>query len=128
MRKITYYSLVKEEHLRKTLFLGTLKALLGLILMFFSFIPGLLLIGWGLIPYRKLKKLQDHPEPLHLTEEHLIWKKDYIPLCTIERMEYFEGEKFGIILFLKERTLFLPYFSKRTFTELTESHLDSGLD
>lgn len=124
MDTITYYSTVKAEILKKSLFNGTLKATLGLLVMFTGFfIPGILLIGWGLIPYRKLKKLENNPYTLHLTESHLILqtKKRYIlPLKEIQKIEYIEGLPFGILITTKERTLFAPYFSKRTFTDLTE--------
>lgn len=127
MHTLTYYSTVKADVLKKSLFWGTLKATLGLLVMFFGgpflFIPGVLLIGWGLIPYRKLKKLENNPYTIHLTETHLILrtkKSTAISLNEIEKMEYVDGMPFGILITTKERTLFAPYFSKRTFTDLTE--------
>lgn len=130
MQEITYYSLVKPDVLRKTLFVGTAKAVVGLLLMFFGgpffFIPGILVIGWGLIPYRKLKKLEHNPYALILTEKGIVLqtkKRVFIPNEDIVKMEYIDGTPFGILITLKERTLFAPYFSKRTFDDL-----QSGLD
>lgn len=128
MQKITYYSQIKPDLLKKALFTGTLKAFFGLIIMFFGgpflFIPAVLIIGWGLIPYRKLKKLEANPYTLHLTEDNLILvtkKTSVIPLDAIQKFEYIDGLPSGILIFLKERTYFAPYFSKRTFYDLTES-------
>lgn len=127
MQKITFYSIVKDDVVKKALFLGTLKATFGLILMFFggpfAFIPAVLCIGWGLIPYRKLKKQQTIPNTLDITEDfirlNLTGKKSKIILLDqIKKLEYVENQ--GILFFLEESSLFAPYFSKRVFDEINE--------
>ena len=126
MQKITYYSLIKEDLVKKILFQGTLKALLGMVLMFMGlFIPGILIIGWGLIPYRKIKKLQHHPDTIHLTQNHLLLKNATLARTDITKMEFIEGDRFGILIFLKDRSYFAPYFSRTVFEALTEQDEES---
>jgi hypothetical protein len=129
MQRLTFYSIVKDDIVNQTLFQGTIKATLGLILMFFGgpllVIPGLLCIGWGLIPYRTLKKQQVTPNTIDITDAFLKIslngkKPKFIPLNQIEKLEYLEDK--GILFFFDNTTLFAPYFSKRTFTQI-QSHL-----
>jgi len=114
----TFYGRVPPNLIKKTLLLGSLKGFLGLILLPFGgifFIAGLLLIAWGLIPYRQLKKLEQAPPTLTLTDQGLSYKvgekTTFFPLNDIQTIDYKED---NIII----QGISLPLFSEKTFHQL----------
>jgi len=114
----TFYGRVPPNLIKKTLLLGSLKGFLGLILLPFGgifFIAGLLLIAWGLIPYRQLKKLEQAPPTLTLTDQGLSYKMGekttFFPLNDIQTIDYKED---NIII----QGISLPLFSEKTFQQL----------
>ncbi|MDP1879461.1 MAG: hypothetical protein Q8K60_00810 [Parachlamydiaceae bacterium] len=74
------------------------------------FLIGIGFIAGGMIPYKKLSKLQLKPNELLVFSNHLEFyskgeKKLTIPLNSIDKIEYFENKNFyGIGLFLKHPT------------------------
>lgn len=152
-------SVIKEKLLRKALLKGTLIATCGLSLIviaafttfatylgLISFILGLGLIAFGLLPYKKLSKLQLNPHEIQNDGQNLLFIKGGKPLfkidlISIQKIEYVERNDLyglGIILKkpLKEKIkilqpqcpiqyyscegydLFLPYFLKNVVNEI----------
>lgn len=115
------YGRVPTIALQKALYWGSLKGFLGLILLPFGgliFVAGLLLIAWGLIPYRKLKTLSTSPPVITITDEGVTYfngtLQTFFPLSSIHSSEY------------KTDTIFLnstplPYFSEKSFYELKQA-------
>lgn len=139
---------------------GSLLAGLGASLLFFSgiFAPekilsrwgliifgiSMLFIGMGLIPYRRLQRLELKPDEIRVFEDRTLhyFKKGQecfaLPLADIQSVEWIDkGHIYGIGLRLKkvlpdlEETinrsqkkvgadLFLPFFSNRAYLELQE--------
>jgi len=136
---------VTTSLLKKSLFSGMVKASIGitLIVMTGTFLPlpqlqtwglpiffaSLLLIIIGLVPYKKLSRLQTNPYHLRIEEEKLILlSPKLIPLQTlpIDTMQEIShtthNHIYGITIILKDgEKHFFPYFSKRSFDELKES-------
>lgn len=111
-------------------------------------IVALLLITIGLIPYRRLTKLETSPDEIHCDDTFLFFirkgKPIYqIPLSTIDRLEYVEKDAlYGLCIWLKATEekikvfnpeiachqhpicqgadLFFPYFSERSCKEIQE--------
>lgn len=88
-----------------------------LILMF-----GLGLIALGLIPYRKLQRLEVRPNELVISEHGLIYYKSgelqwKLPFASIHSLSFQETAwHYGIALNVEGRfDLFLPYFTRRSF-------------
>lgn len=116
-------SSVSEPLLKKALFRGTAISATGVILLFIAgaFLPKALLItfglptliissmliGYGLLPYRKLSRLQMRPHELVWTESHLLFAKEGKPLLKIphsivEKLEYGENAKgYGLKISLR---------------------------
>lgn len=71
------------------------------------FILGIGFIAAGMIPYKKLAKLQLKPNELFVLPTHIEFysngKKNLtVPLSSIEKIEYYENKKiYGLSLFLK---------------------------
>jgi hypothetical protein len=95
-------------------------------------ILGLLLIAMGLLPYRKLSRLEMHPDTIVIRPEDTLQynvkgkKPVTIPLATIAKMEYIDiSNGYGILLYLKDpkRTIFCPYFSQNSYEELRQYSL-----
>jgi hypothetical protein len=124
---IIFYGRVEEKAVKKLLYQGTLKGALGLLLLPYSFILGALLIGWGFLPYNRLKALSNAPPTLHLTSEALTYlegkKKISFPLQEIKNVRY-DQEKIFVELSCKTIPL-PPFFSFKTFQEL-QGVLDSN--
>lgn len=118
------YSSIQPKLMKRSLFLGTGIAALGLlpICAAFLYLPpeklsswgliafclGIGLIGIGMLPYRRLCRLERHPHKLTLKgEESLIYSIGdkhvlCIPLSLISRLRYCEnGRNYGIGLDLK---------------------------
>lgn len=116
-------SSVKNSLVKKALFRGTFISASGVILLLItgSFVPkpllttlGLptllissMLIGYGLLPYRKLSRLQLRPHELRCDERHLLFAREgklllKIPVSSVEKIEYGEREeRYGLRISLK---------------------------
>lgn len=140
---MVFYTTVTDTVKRGALFRGTSIAAIGILIIAFSgaflspkqldvwglpiLLSGIFLIARGLIPYRKLCRLETAPNKITLSEEGLTLfegkKVHRVPLSEIERLEYTEKKGlYGICLYAKGGTLFLPYFSRRVLESLL-SHL-----
>lgn len=153
---------VDKELLRRVVLRGSLIAAVGLVLMLFgNGIPASRLSGWGagivllslalitlgLLPYRRLTRLQLHPNELTLSEEELLYTRQkaaplWIGRSSIATLRWLRhGELYGIAITLHppatrradlEREaarwrrlldcdLFLPYFSQESCSQLQNS-------
>ena len=92
------------------------------------FCTGMACISTGLLPYRKLTRLQLKPHAIHSHGDEWIFLRSgrpllKIPLCSLEKMTYIEKDKiYGLGLWLKcpivEKVKVLqPYFNYATFTK-----------
>lgn len=123
------------------LFLGSILAILGAALLLYSgialpvetlkkwgallFLISLGLIAAGLIPYRRLQKLELNPDQLVILEKGLIYKRAgvqewQLPFDSIQSIDYVDNPwRYGILLHIENRwDIFLPYFTKRSYEEL----------
>lgn len=130
--------------MRRTLWRGTLLAAAGALPILFSgvflkqdaladwgwliFLAGMALIALGLIPYRRLCKLEMNPNQLIIKDENFI---DYyvknklvmsIPIDSIANIDYIEkNQLYGIDITLKSnKKMFLPYFTQRTAQQVIQ--------
>ncbi len=122
---ITVFSTVKLPVLRKFLLLGTLSAGTGVIILTLAgmYIPPDYMVYWGtpillvagtliakgLIPYRKLSRMETKPDELLLVQDEYIQYMQNgnqiytIPLKMIEKLDYIEkGDNYGIGVYLKK--------------------------
>lgn len=154
-------SAVKSQAKRKALFRGSFLAGMGMLIMiagsvFLSrhqlslygiplFIAAITLVTIGMIPYRKLTRLENKPDEIHINQDHswVYYRKGKqileIPQGTIESMRYISQDQYGICLSLKKNPenkvkvyqpglrmshfgcdLFFPYFSERAFKQLAD--------
>lgn len=160
-------SSIKPALHRYVLFRGTSLAFIGAILLLYHGIfvraeelgsygflvitLGIGLIALGLLPYRRLTKLEKEPHEIWIIEDSSVCFRSRgknivsIPLNMIKKVEHLdEGREYGIALsmqpsFLDGRELqqiskkskgcdlFLPYFTKRSFDEL-QNHLDDTVN
>lgn len=127
------FSIVKVEVKKRLLFRGMFLAFTGVSLLIGmgtfadvemlsfwgipTFIVGVFLIGWGLIPYRNLTRLETHPHYLLLENNHLTFVSTHgnhvlVSYENIHAISYVETKnRYGIRLDLKEGDpLFLPCF------------------
>lgn len=160
----TFYCSIKTELMRKTLFKGSMIAGLGGIFILFGgvffdekslsswglplFFLAMGLIAAGMIPYRRLTRLEKNPHLVVVNERELVFfkqgKKTFtIPLESIDSISYcHSGDLYGIGIVIKKNPqkkviihsrlfdrkrfgcdLFLPYFSERSCREIS-THLD----
>lgn len=135
---------VSPSLLKWRLYLGSFLAGAGAFLLLFSsiylstsalekwgfliLILGLGLIAVGLIPYRKLQRLEIKPNELILSEHGLAYYKGgslqwKLPYASIHSMQFLESAwSYGIALDVEGRfDLFLPYFTKRSFQILEQN-------
>ena len=100
------------------------------------------LIAFGLIPYRRLRRLELNPASLVVDEKGLTLiaqshKPEVILWEEIDSFSYLENKQtYGIGFMLKKKRdtrlklaevdLFLPYFSKRAFDELDQFSRDTS--
>lgn len=156
-------SAVSTRVKKDALFKGTLLAGIGMMILiggsvfltrehlsvygFLIFGLGIGLVTWGMIPYRRLVRLENSPDEIHVNEDHT-WiyyikgkKTLEIPEETIESVNYLsKNSEYGLCLKLrKEPTkkvkvhsplwqsshsgkfgcdIFLPYFTERSCTML----------
>jgi hypothetical protein len=157
-------SSIKPSLKQSILYKGTLLASIGTFAMVYSgiFIPaselerygifivclGIGFIALGLLPYRRISKLEKEPHEIYIVEEgslNFLSKGKLlftIPLDAILKIEHRDQKKdYGIALWLKESSeisdtnhitlkkisqdtrgcdLFLPYFTKRSYDLLLE--------
>ena len=166
------YSTVRPELKKRVLLYGTAYAALGALLVLISglFLPpfwmqyfgfplliiGILVIAWGLMPYKRVTRLETQPHELVVTDDqnlHYAVSGQHVltvPLQAIERLSFCDEnvDRYGIALDLKSGMselvalkkpgtsvvsylasmrrryacdLFFPYFSQRSYRELTGS-------
>lgn len=133
-----FYSSMKSVHLKRRLFWGTPAALLGAVLLLYEsivridwgfplFLLAFCLMAIGLLPYRRLKKLDAFPSQIVITEERLIYFQQgkvrvEIPLNAIRKLKEYESYfSYGITVSTQEKKFYFPFFSARTCKELKES-------
>lgn len=96
------------------------------------FLVSVALIAWGLLPYRRMRNLENSPYKLVVDDEGTMTftAKGKIvfmmPVSQVDRADYIEEDrKYGIVITLKEpcpgHDIFLPYFSKRSCSELSDT-------
>lgn len=140
METLTLRTTVTSSMLKKTLMRGCIPAFVGILLIAiggatlppeslqFWGLPllaiGLGLITYGLLPYRKLSRLQLNPDQIKVfDQDHLLYIKKGTPLLSIpceaiSNIDYLEEkDRYGIVLHAGT-ALFLPYFSRRSYQEL----------
>jgi len=96
-----------------------------------GFALGFALISCGMIPYRRIIRLETKPHCLTFDKERLCFihsKKGSVqfPIDQIDQFYFVERKGFyGIRLYLRDGNYFLlPYFSKKTFNSLVDSGLN----
>jgi len=159
MEALTLRSSISQTLMRSSIWRGTSLAGLGVIVLLVAgtFLPlaemkvwglplfglGIGLITWGLLPYRRMKRLETNPYTLTIDHEwlHLAAKGRAIysiPRESIEGIDFVEQrEIYGMGISLKKPIpkkvivhvklrkyggydLFLPYFSRRAYEQLLE--------
>lgn len=138
-------SSIKPDLMKKALFRGSFLGGMGVIILFFSgaFLPVHILSIWGIplfflsmgfitfgmLPYRKLTRLEKVPDELILSSKDLLVyrRKGKVifttPLSSIRTCSYKDDESvYGITITLSEsgKEYFFPYFSERAAKSLTE--------
>lgn len=159
---------IPAKVLKKQLFRGSLLSCMGLCTIFGAyffltgkelarygwilFLLGTTTIAYGMVPFRKLTRLQIFPYQLQTTSTHLIYLKGEktlleVPKSNILQITYHqEGNKSGIGVSVKNRDtihlydsmesravlrkesevdLFFPYFSRISFDQLL-THLQNN--
>lgn len=145
-QEITLRSSIKPELMRKLLFKGTLLAGIGAVSILLAglflspdylaiwglpiFLIGMGLITIGLLPYRRLKRLELNPHKLIIRPSEsvqlLIKGKTVlvIPWNEIAKIEYEDHEtNYGIRFFFKSSEnipIFIPFFSRRSYQTLLD--------
>lgn len=137
----TFFSSIKPSLKRHLIRRSLLFVLPGFVLLFYmgvflktsalekwglwGFALSFLLISGGMIPYRRIMRLETTPHKLSLEKEGLCFthtKKGEVvfPLEQIEKFHFVERKGFyGIRIHFKNGKHFLlPYFSKKTFESL----------
>ena len=145
METLTLFSSIKKELLQQQLMRGSAVAAIGALILIFGgtwvpqaslsfwglplFLVGIGLITWGMLPYRRLKQLENSPYVIKV-ENHTIYcfkggKETYrLDMNNIENLEYVDDVRlYGIRIILKSpenSTVFLPYFSKNSYVILKD--------
>lgn len=139
---LTLYTTVKPHLYRNALFKSTFSGVLGALILVCAtlFLPvqelefwgpllgliALFIIGFGFRPFLKLKKLDSKPIALRLGRDHIYWKNISIVTKNISNIRYDDSENYGIEITSKAgQKLFLPYYSKRTYEEVSDYLNDS---
>jgi len=163
---ITIRTSIKPELKRFLLIRGSLLALIGVGLLLYSgvsievetlshwglaiFLTSILLIAWGLVPYRQITKMEENPNKIVITDDEMLHYhrhgKDVLtfPLSAIKEAHYIEDMGvYGITLTVKEKVpnpaisvimqkflfalkrrhkfdRFFPFFSERGTKQLKE--------
>lgn len=153
-------SSIKPRLMRHIILRGSIFAVMGSLIFLYAgiFMPVAILSAWGipllfiaggllaigLLPYRRLSRLERKPDELAANESSLIFHHlgrpvMTIPVTSIKRMAYLDhGNKYGIGLWLKDplpekiiihdrrykpdasfnADLFFSYFTERSYQEL----------
>lgn len=149
-----FFSSIAPELKRRTLLKGTVFAALGALLLLWGgagldlptlskwgwliFLVAIGLIALGLIPYRRLNRLENNPYELRVDNQaitllHQGNKLFAYPIDAISRVGYYKRDDlYGIKIWLKEglekkhygADIFLPYFSERSYKEFSGYFLD----
>jgi hypothetical protein len=138
MDTLTLRTSVRPELKRTLLIRGMILAVIGLALLmvggiflppetlkqwgFPLFLVSILCIGGGLIPYKRVVKLESAPDSIVISDRGEIhYKGKTYRMDAVEKVEFYENRGYGIKMTLKtSETVFLPYFSKRSCEELQE--------
>lgn len=138
-------SSIKSDLMKKALFRGSFLGGTGVIILLISgaFLPvdvlsfwgiplfflSMGLITFGMLPYRKLTRLEKVPDEIILSSKDLLVyrRKGKVifttPLSSISSCSYKDDESvYGIMITLKEneKEYFFPYFTERAAKSLTE--------
>jgi hypothetical protein len=133
---------IKPDLMRSVLFRGSFLGGLGVILLAATgaFLPVPILSRWGIpifltsmgliavgmLPYRKLTRLEKNPDEILISEdEQFVYRRKgkvvfAIPLSSINSCTYVDdASHYGIEITLKEgQKYFLPYFTDRTRSQI----------
>ena len=143
--QLILYSSVKHSLMRWLLWRGTALAVLGgaILLLAGTLIPpsilatwglilfliGFGLITWGLLPFRRIKQLEQNPYQLIVDSNSIRLSKKGDVLINIAQQDigdvfYFEKLRvYGVMIITKgpsHKKYFLPYFSNRAYDSLSE--------
>lgn len=140
------YSSIHPNFKRKVLLRGCLSAFPGFIFLFFFgvygtplfletwgiliFAIGIGSVAWGLIPYRKLSRLETHPHRIAVEKDN--WqittgKKTYtFEQKDIESIQYIhEKNRYGIEITIQGKKEFFSFFSRSAYARLHDiMHVD----
>lgn len=128
MDRIQLFSTITHSTKKKILKRGVFLAAIGALFWifghnFFHFMIGALLMGVGMVPYRKITALEVKPSVITLVEDKgektLFYasgrKKILLPVSDIHKISY---EDESILVEAKKGKLIFPYFSERSFQRL----------
>lgn len=145
---LTIYSCIYPQLMRQTLVKGLCLAIIGIAIFLYAgvvmpitllkswglplFLIGIGLITWGLLPYRRLTRLEKKPDQITLIGMEFLefysrgQKKMSVPLQDILKTDYVSSpSNYGIAIWLKHNPIpnpapdfFFRYFSERGYREL----------
>ncbi|NGX43129.1 MAG: hypothetical protein K940chlam7_01420 [Chlamydiae bacterium] len=152
---ITLHNTIRPSLLRKVLFRGTSLATIGILPMLYSvlffdvdmlsrwgvpiFLWGLILIGLGMIPHRRLTQLEKNPNKFHVVGNNEIQyfshgeKTVTIPYSAIEKMSYLDRNSiYGICIWIKNPPpkkvkVHTPNFAMERYQRTSQKHYDCDL-
>lgn len=141
---MTFYAAISSDYKLKLLKRSTLLGALGILPLllaawfgsveflkqhgFFLFMSALFVIALGMIPLRRAQRIENGPPRIFLDSHSLTYAvPQRKPLC-IQRSDIVScawavrGERYGILLTRNTTSpLFLPYFSKKTASQLSDA-------
>ncbi|MBS0621610.1 MAG: hypothetical protein JSR80_01465 [Verrucomicrobia bacterium] len=164
MDPVRIHTYVGEERVRTALVRGSVIGGLGISLLLSAaveiplgrlqvmgipiFLFGLVLIGFGLIPYQQLKKLRQKPDVLEVTDEELHYFRGgkrtlTLPLKAITHLEDVDLKNdYGILVYVRGKVtvhdrkykphsrgganLFFPAFNRASYLHLREAMALAG--
>lgn len=95
----------------------------------FLWVVGMLLIAWGLIPYKYLKGISENPNTIYLDDENVFHyisrgkERLTLELSSINKVQFIDDpKKYGILLKVRDRDYFFPYFTISSYHKL-ESYI-----
>ena len=132
MDQLKLFSIVLSKVKKRLLVRGMILGVLGVTFLFcmgvwgsvatletwglLTFALGIFLIGFGLIPYKNLTRLETHPHKLIISEKTLTFISSRggarsVPLSNIRNISYWEGRtRYGLTVDLGGSRIFLPRF------------------
>ncbi len=142
---MTLFSTIKKEQLTKRLLYGSLIAAIGALLLVFggAMLPPASLALWGfplflvaigfitcgMLPYRRLKRLESDPYVIKIEGNSLSLLRGgktlfHVNIPEILEVLYVEeGSRYGMELVLKgspHKKVFIPYFSSASCRQITD--------